>query len=335
MKSKFTKYQKIKDLSLNQVKKKLNLSNTEFYRLLCTWLNQDLINDKNKHFVELNEQMKKSLSEERRKLSDERFLNYKYLRQEDLSSEDIAATLDVAIEKIERFDKRWFGELKDKNYSLKEIQRETRLPDDTISTLEQAYLQRKKEMKNVENKRISNNVAYANYYLNKIEVDPEDFLIIDLEGIQQPDEILEIAVINLQGEVLMDTLVRPTHHISWHVTQLTGINDSMAAKGKGLYQILKQLKKIAERKILLSWATDYDKTLLDSAMQRTGIYIRFKLVDMQRIHAGILHQAQQLALYKAAHVEKESQSHRALDDCEMLLKVLNEDLEKREEKSES
>lgn len=327
MKSKFTKYQKMLNLSLNNVIKNLNTNENDFYRLLTTWISQGLITESNPHFVELTKINKRKINEEKKKLNEQDYLSYKYLRQEGYSLEDISATLERDLEKVERYDRRWYQELREKDFSFDEIKDETGIPVETLQRLERHYEDRLKEREQVTENHIKNNIAYANYYLNKIEADPNEFLIIDLEGIQQPDEILEIAAINLYGETLIDTLVRPTHHISWFVTKLTGITDRMASRGKGLYQTLRDFKEIAEKKILLSWGTDYDRVLLNSAMRRTGIYIKCKFVDMQRIHSGLMKSSEHLALYKAAG--EKDQSHRALDDCQLVLKILDEDLDIR------
>nr|AAB81660.1 putative [Escherichia phage N15] len=58
-----------------------------------------------------------------------------------------------------------------------------------------------------------------------------DYLLIDTEttGLGEYAEIIEIAIINMRGEVLLDTLVKPTKPIPPEVTEINHITNEMVA----------------------------------------------------------------------------------------------------------
>ncbi|ECI8050226.1 hypothetical protein E4470_21395 [Salmonella enterica subsp. enterica] len=58
-----------------------------------------------------------------------------------------------------------------------------------------------------------------------------DYLIIDTEttGLDNNAEIIEIAIINMHGDVLLNSLVKPTCSIPTAVTKINNITDEMVA----------------------------------------------------------------------------------------------------------
>ncbi len=333
MKSKFTRYRNLIKRPLREVQNRLHLSTDELYKLLKVWLDQGLISPKNPHLNEIKRIKKREANKEIQQKNEEDYLSYQYMRQEGYSIEDISLTLERDIDKIERYERRWYHELLkkvNKEASIDEIHKETGIPVLILKELQETEKRRQEEVELQKQKQIKNNIAYANNYFPLITERPQDVLIFDLEGVQRPDEILEIAIIDINGEVKLNTLVRPTHPIGYHISQLTGITDSMAKKGIGLYQALREFKKIADGKLLFSWGGEYDRVLLNSAMKRTGIHINCEFIDAQKIYSGIHESNNLIALYKAA--DEVDQSHRALDDCYMLLDVI-EDLEDINQKS--
>lgn len=327
MKSKLNRYRKVANLPVKRVLKHMKMNEEEFYNLMGTWIQQGIFSKNHPHYKELERLRNRKVNKKKYELNEEHYLSYQYLKQEGISDSEIAEILGRTEDKIEKFNNRWYKELRLKGLSFEEIKEETNIDEKTLRNIERVYNEAQKIRQKNTQIQIKNNKEYANYHLkrliNELE-EPENYLIMDLEGIQNPDEILEIAVIDLHGNVLMNTLVRPTHHISYHVSQLTGINDRMASRGIGLYQAMKKLREIVDGKMVLSWGTDYDQVLLKSAMKRTHIDLNCSFGCAQHIHMGFVGSPNQIALYKACG--EVHQSHRALDDCEMVLDVLENDI---------
>lgn len=137
-------------------------------------------------------------------------------------------------------------------------------------------------------------------------------------------EIIEIAVIDMQGEVLLDTLVKPRHKIdeSSVASQVNGITNEMVKNARSWEAVCGDLMEIlwGQEKIALAYNAKFDITMierqsaskLESAClmelysQWYGIPKRHKLCDAAA-HFGI----------------NTAQTHRAVDDCQMALAVFN------------
>lgn len=137
-------------------------------------------------------------------------------------------------------------------------------------------------------------------------------------------EIIEIAVIDMQGEVLLDTLVKPRHKIdeSSVAFQVNGITNEMVKNARSWEAVCGDLMEIlwGKEKIALAYNAKFDITMierqsaakLESACLMElyskwyGGYTRHKLCDAAA-HFGI----------------NTAQTHRAVDDCQMALAVFN------------
>lgn len=327
MGSRYNSYKKVSHLPLRRVLNYLHINEDGLYHLMSQWIDENRFSKDNPHFQELSRNRRRRLNEKKRELNEENYMSYQHLRQEGLPIEEIAEILERPLDRVERFDSRWYRELRSDDYSFDEILEETGIPEEELLQIQEAFETEIEEKKKQKQKQQRGNAEYARRYLEKIgplEDLNEDFVIMDLEGVQNPDEILEVAVIDLQGNVLINTLVRPSHHISWHVSKLTGINDKLAATGRGLYPTMQRLQKILNGKTILTWGTDYDQVLLNTAKKNTKIDIDCEFACAQHIHMGMIGSSKQMALYKAC--DEEDQSHRALGDCRMVLKVLKEDI---------
>ncbi len=321
MKSKLNRYRKLSHLPPERISEEMGIGLWELYKLLKIWIRQGIFPKNYKPYLELKKRLEPDPAH-----SKELFENYKYLRAQGLSLDDIATILEKRPERIERFDERWFAELYAQGLEPEKIADEMGLSEAEVLNLQASFLENEKKKKEKDEQIAQSNRRYALDLYEKIGPNFEnkdDFIILDLEGVQNPDEILEIAAIDLDGNELLNTLVRPSHQIGYHVSKLTGISDSMARKGMSLYKAMRLLKKIGHKKTFLCWGIDYDEILIERAIKRSGIRIDYDLACAQHLHMGVVDSPKQIALYKA--YGGEHQSHRALDDCKMLLHVLKED----------
>ncbi|BCC80200.1 MULTISPECIES: 3'-5' exonuclease [Bacillus] len=70
--------------------------------------------------------------------------------------------------------------------------------------------------------------------INYIFNNKSNFLVLDTQttGLGETDEIVEIAVTDLDGKTLLNTLVKPTVPISDDATMIHGITNKMVEKGQ-------------------------------------------------------------------------------------------------------
>lgn len=326
MQSKFSQFKQNAHLPLKKILQRMHLTDEELYELMRTWKRQGLMEP----YLEIYEELFNVVRKKRIRTQAERqkqlFDNYKLLRKQGESVENIALTLKKSSDKIHHFDLRWYQELLDMGMDIGAIRESMGLSSDEFNALLDKYEEKRRLRRQSLKKQKTANAIYAMKHLGRIKKefsDPHDYLIFDLEGTQSPDELIEIAVIDMGGHVLMNTLVKPSNPIGWRITELTGITDEMAAQGRDVTDVMKELRDLAQGKTIMSWGTDYDTVLLRSASETSGILLDCEFANAQKIHMGVEGLTNQIALHKALDLEK--QSHRALDDCYMVLEVLKRD----------
>lgn len=153
-------------------------------------------------------------------------------------------------------------------------------------------------------------------------------VILDIEttGLlnDQYAEIIEIAVIDMQGNVLLDTLVKPRRQIDENSVafKVNRISNEMVKNARSWQAVCGDLMEIlwGQEKIALAYNAKFDITMIErqSAAKLEnaclmelyskwyGDHMRHKLCDAAA-HFGI----------------STKQTHRAVDDCQMALAVFN------------
>ncbi|MCO8393893.1 MULTISPECIES: 3'-5' exonuclease [Burkholderia cepacia complex] len=173
-----------------------------------------------------------------------------------------------------------------------------------------------------------------------------NYIILDTEttGLDNTAEIVEISVINDQGEVLLDTLIKPTKPIPRDATAIHGITNEMVAEAPTYDQVHHHLIALLEQHTCYIYNSSYDTRLI---RQTAGLYglqfdsskCSFSCVMedySDRFNDGywskLIH-----AYHHAISVTKSEpitlKAHRALADCLMTLEVIKF-MEQEEEQSD-
>lgn len=84
------------------------------------------------------------------------------------------------------------------------------------------------------------------------------FLDTETTGLEERDEICEIAVINVQGNVLINSLVKPTVPIGGNASQIHGITNAMVADAPTFAALLPELEHALRGRTVLVWNKDFD-----------------------------------------------------------------------------
>lgn len=174
-----------------------------------------------------------------------------------------------------------------------------------------------------------------------------DYVVIDTEttGLGEDAEIIEIAIINMRGEVLLDTLVKPTQSIPPEVTEINHITNEMVADAPAWRDVFPKVLRIISNHKWLAWNSVFDARMLDQTCLYTGIYDNEKpyfaahvtsIINRNHIDAKAVYdqwygeldgkrkafKRQSLATAAARHGVSVEGAHRALADCKMVLAVL-------------
>ena len=93
----------------------------------------------------------------------------------------------------------------------------------------------------------------------------QDPLVFDTEttGLGNSDEIVQIAVITVEGEPLLDTLVRPTRPIPAQVIRIHGITDADVRLAPTGAEVCAELARILDGRLVCSYSAPFDSRLLE------------------------------------------------------------------------
>lgn len=155
---------------------------------------------------------------------------------------------------------------------------------------------------------------------------PSDFTVVDIEttGLSSVGaEILEVSALKYRDDRFVasfSSLIKPSAHIPYFITQLTGINDAMvknAAERKG---VLRDFSEFLEGDIIIGHNVNFDVNFLyDELYANLGYLLRNDFVDVLRLSRKYLpglpnHKQVTIASYFGLDTEG---SHRALRDTEI------------------
>lgn len=91
------------------------------------------------------------------------------------------------------------------------------------------------------------------------------FVILDCEttGLGESDEIIQLAIINMQGEVLFDSLIKPSprKRISPDATKIHGISRETLKDSPSFGDILGNVQTILNGKNIITYNASYDRRL--------------------------------------------------------------------------
>lgn len=103
---------------------------------------------------------------------------------------------------------------------------------------------------------------------------PGRYVILDTEttGLAPADEVIQVAVIDLLGRVLLDTLVRPLHRTSIppEAARFHGITMAMLAGAPAWPQVAASLLACTGQRTIISYNAEFDARLLRQTAQRNG-----------------------------------------------------------------
>lgn len=89
-------------------------------------------------------------------------------------------------------------------------------------------------------------------------------LVLDCEatGLEPDAQIIEISILDLRGQVLLDTLVKPTVPIPAASTLIHGIDDAMVANAPRWAEVHDQVWAIIHGRDVLAYGMDFDYRML-------------------------------------------------------------------------
>lgn len=98
-------------------------------------------------------------------------------------------------------------------------------------------------------------------------------LIIDTEttGLEDNDEIIQIAIIDTRGHVLLDTFVKPTKEISPKACAVHGIEEKHLTHALTFAELYHSIAKLLCKQSLIAYNAEFDKRLLMQTCEKYGL----------------------------------------------------------------
>lgn len=96
------------------------------------------------------------------------------------------------------------------------------------------------------------------------------FLDTETTGLGVEAEICEIAILDMQGKVLMETLIRPSAPIPNDASEIHGITNEMVANAPAYKDISEQLHEILNARMVIIYNADFDVRVLKQTAQIAG-----------------------------------------------------------------
>lgn len=163
----------------------------------------------------------------------------------------------------------------------------------------------------------------------------DNAIIIDTEttGLSTTDEIVEISALDCEGNVLLDTLVRPLGDISYEAQRVHGITLQDTAGAPSFDQILPDLAGIIHNRTVVMFNANFDTRLIDQSARLHGKYTprmnaHCAMHNYARFHGqwdDNRNQWKWQSLENAAwqmNIQVSGNAHRALTDCRTTLALI-------------
>ena len=150
-----------------------------------------------------------------------------------------------------------------------------------------------------------------------------NYVILDTEstGLDFDDKIVEIGIIDMKGNVLLDTLIHTDKEISEGAYMVNGISQDDLIGKPTIESLTSKLDEILIGKNILAYNAAFDRSML-----RQSGYKNKKLVFncLMNLYTEYLGEERWVSLADALHVEKIkiNQKHRAIDDCFACLELI-------------
>lgn len=163
----------------------------------------------------------------------------------------------------------------------------------------------------------------------------EAFTVLDTEttGLDHTAEIVEISVINHLGEVLLDTLVKPTKPIPSSATAIHGITNEMVEHAPSYADIHNKVLAILEQGTCHIYNSGYDTRIIRQTAELHGMSFDSSKYSFSCVMEDYAYEFNQgyweKLIYAYSHARDANKSepiklkaHRSLADCYMTLEVI-------------
>ena len=104
-------------------------------------------------------------------------------------------------------------------------------------------------------------------------VEESEMLILDTEttGLDAHDEVIQLAIVDMQSNVLLQTLVRPTVPVGTEARAIHGITDEVLAQAPSFSNLYETIAVLLGNRSVLAYHADFDRRLLAQTCTKYGL----------------------------------------------------------------
>lgn len=173
--------------------------------------------------------------------------------------------------------------------------------------------------------------------IQKISVARPLFLDTETTGLDNFAEIIEISIVDYEGNTLYDSLVRPRRPIPLDAVRLHGITDHMVSDARTWLHVWPEVETILSGRMVGIYNTEFDLRLMQQSHRSIGMPWRspgFQAFDIMKLFSEFAGYQRWLKLEQAGKLCRIElpNSHRALDDT-LLARAVFEYMRRMTEKS--
>lgn len=146
------------------------------------------------------------------------------------------------------------------------------------------------------------------------------YCIVDTEttGLGKTDKVVEIAIIDLDGKILLNTLVNPNKKIHWAAEKVHGISDSMVQNAPDVREIARKVNEILKNRIMIAYNAKFDARMIKQSFN-----LNVKHECLMHNVMDFIGTNRYVSLEVATtNIRSDYQEHRALEDCYLCLKLI-------------
>lgn len=158
----------------------------------------------------------------------------------------------------------------------------------------------------------------------------DHYIILDTEttGLGWNDEIIELGILDMKGNVLYESMFKPNQEIPREATSIHGIKDDMVKDCPNFASEWEKIWGIIKDKTLLIYNADFDTGMLYRTLEQHGIVLeddfRFNSFCIMKFYQNYQQDRRWTSLSNACWEMdvKIKQDHRAVGDCRMVLELI-------------
>lgn len=167
-----------------------------------------------------------------------------------------------------------------------------------------------------------NAVNWARYILD------QDVLFLDTEttGVKSNAEIIDIGIIDKQGEVVYQSLIKPKYGIPVESIEIHGIDEQMVDDAPSWIEVYAHVVKATHKRPVIIYNKDFDLRMIRQECHRLQLpfvdakdwhcaMLRFAEFVGERSHRGDFKWHKLEDAVKLMGLDLPPQTHRAIDDC--------------------